>query len=103
MYRKKLILKRREKELFKNEYPNGILGVDDPINSASKIYHDKNQKLQEKEEKLRQHLINRQKNLVIRGGVSEQINFGNTELTKRGDKMHHEISPYWSRKKRIDH
>lgn len=57
--------------------------------------------LHEKEEKLRLHLIQRQRNLAKKGGVSEQISFSTNDLTKRKDEMHHEISPLWSRKKRV--
>ena len=98
---KDIEFKQKRERVIRNEYPSGILGVDNPIDPTSKIYYDKNQNLQQKEEKLRQHLMNRQKNIVARGGVSEQINFANTEFTKRSDKVHHEISPFWSRKKRV--
>ena len=98
---KEIGFKRKRARVIKNEYQHGILGVDDPIDQESKLYQDKNKVLQEKEEKLRLHLMQRQKNMAKNGGVSEQINFSTNDFSKRRDEMHHEISPLWSRKKRV--
>lgn len=38
---KEIGFKRKRARVINNEYQHGILGVDDPINQDSKIYHDK--------------------------------------------------------------
>ena len=94
---------KKRYRVLKNEYRNGILGIDDPISSKSDLYQDKYQTMQASDEKHREHLVKRQRNLAKYYGVSEQIEFATNDMTKRQDKLHHEISPFWSRKKRVAH
>lgn len=100
---KELGFNKKRERVLKNEYRNGILGVDDPIRSASSLYQDKHNVLKQKEINHRIHLVKRQRNIARCYGVSEQIEFSNNQLSKRPDHMHHDISPLWNRKKRIEH
>jgi len=97
---KKLSFNTKRARVMRNEYRNGILGIDDPISPNSNFYRTQNEKIVSKEVQHKDHLQKRQKNLARNYGVSEQIEFSTNEMSKRRDKMHHEISPFWSRKKR---
>jgi len=87
--------------VLRNEYRYGILGVDDPISPNSEFYQVQNKRIVERENKSKEHLSKRQRLLAKNHGVSEQIEFSTNDQARRKDKMHHEISPFWSRKKRV--
>ena len=97
----KLGFNKKKERVLRNAYRYGILGVDDPINGNSDLYKTQKEALMTKQIKSQCHLAKRQRNLAKNYGVSEQIEFSTNSMVKRQDKMHHEISPFWSRKRRV--
>jgi len=86
---------KKKARVITNGYRSGVLGDDQQklINTSNNL----------KEDKFQGHLHKRQRNMTRNYGVSSQIEFSQSEYSNRPDKMHHEISPLWSRKKRVLH